>query len=137
MFLVSFHGLQEVIMIAGVSPLIKIVATVFIGLQFFFNSLIDFCFCWCWFSISLFSFFFFLFLECSLNVLVYLCVCTALPLNYSMLVYSYLPTPPLGKDMTQGQFLSGVQQVLSQSFPSPRLVASPRLKNLVCPTIYP
>ena len=24
-----------------------------------------------------------------------------------------------------------------QSFPSPRLVASPRLKNLVCPTIYP
>ena len=26
---------------------------------------------------------------------------------------------------------------LNQSFPSPRLVASPRLKNLVCPTIYP
>ena len=23
-------------------------------------------------------------------------------------VYSYLPTPPLGQDMTQGQFLSGV-----------------------------
>ena len=23
------------------------------------------------------------------------------------------------------------------SFPSPRLIASPRLKNLVCPTIYP
>ena len=50
---------------------------------------------------------------------------------------SYLPTPPLGQDMTQGQFLSGVQQVWIQSFPSPRLVASPRLKNLVCPTIYP
>ena len=49
----------------------------------------------------------------------------------------YLPTPPLGQDMTQGQFLSGVQQVWIQSFPSPRLVASPRLKNLVCPTIYP
>ena len=30
---------------------------------------------------------------------------------------SYLPTPPLGQDMT--------------------LVASPRLKNLVCLTIYP
>ena len=49
---------------------------------------------------------------------------------------TYLPTPPLGQDMTQGQFLSRVQQVLIQSFPS-RLVASPRLKNLVCPTIYP
>ena len=24
---------------------------------------------------------------------------------------SYLPTPPLGQDMTQGQFLSGVLQV--------------------------
>ena len=46
------------------------------------------------------------------------------------------PTPPLGKDMTQGQFLSGVKQVWIQSFPS-RLVASPMLKNLVCPTIYP
>ena len=35
----------------------------------------------------------------------------------------YLPTPPLGQDMTQGQFLSGVEQVWIQSFPSPRLVA--------------
>ena len=51
--------------------------------------------------------------------------------------WSYLPTPPLGQDMTQGQFLSGVQQVWIQSFPSPRLVVSPRLKNLVRPTIYP
>ena len=49
----------------------------------------------------------------------------------------YLPTPPLGQDMTQGQFLSGVWQVWIQSFPSPRLVASPRLKKLVRPTIYP
>ena len=39
--------------------------------------------------------------------------------------------------MTQGQFLCGVYQVWLQSFPSPRLVASPRLKNLVCPTILP
>ena len=52
-------------------------------------------------------------------------------------LYSYLPTPPLGQDMTQGQFLSGVLQVWIQSFLSPRLVASPRLKNLVCPTILP
>ena len=41
------------------------------------------------------------------------------------------------QDMTQGQFLSGVEQVWIQSFPSPRLVASTRLKNLVRPTIYP
>ena len=27
--------------------------------------------------------------------------------------------------------------IFKQSFPSPRLVASPRLKNPVCPTIYP
>ena len=51
--------------------------------------------------------------------------------------YPIYPTPPLGQDMTQGQFLSGVWQVWIQSFPSPRLVAPPRLKNLVCPTIYP
>ena len=51
--------------------------------------------------------------------------------------YTYLPTPPLGQDMTQGQFLSGVYQVWIQSFSSSRLVASPRLKNQVCPTIYP
>ena len=44
------------------------------------------------------------------------------------LLLSYL----LGQDMTQGQFLSGIQ-----SFPSPRLVDSPTLKNLVFPTIYP
>ena len=48
--------------------------------------------------------------------------------------YSYLPTPSLGQDMTQGHFLS---RVWIQSFPSPRLVASPRLKNPVCPPIYP
>ena len=47
----------------------------------------------------------------------------------------YLLTPPLGQDMTQGQFLSGVLQVSIQSIPSPRLVASPRLKNPVCPAI--
>ena len=53
------------------------------------------------------------------------------------ILWSYLPIHLLGQDMTQGQFLSGVQQVWIQSCPSPRLVASPRLKDLVCPTIYP
>ena len=51
--------------------------------------------------------------------------------------YHIYPTPSLGQDMTQGQFLSGFLQVLIQSFPPARLVASPRLKNPVCPTIYP
>ena len=32
---------------------------------------------------------------------------------------SYLPTPPLGQDMTQGQFLNGVWQIWIQSFHSP------------------
>ena len=50
---------------------------------------------------------------------------------------SYLPTPPLGEDMTQGQFFKRSLTGLNSDFPSPRLVASPKLKNLVCPTIYP
>ena len=53
------------------------------------------------------------------------------------LFYHIYQTPPIGQDMTQAQFLSGVQKAWIQSFPSPWLVASPRLKNLVCPTIYP
>ena len=28
--------------------------------------------------------------------------------NQKQYLFSYLPTPPLGQDMTQGQFLSGV-----------------------------
>ena len=28
--------------------------------------------------------------------------------TFKTIIYSYLPTPPLGQDMTQGQFLSGV-----------------------------
>ena len=39
------------------------------------------------------------------------------------------PTPLLEQDMTQGQFLSRVYQVWIESFPSPRLVASLRLKK--------
>ena len=46
--------------------------------------------------------------------------------------YSFLPTPPLGQDMTQAEF-----NRFEFSFPPPRLVATPRLKNVVCPTIYP
>ena len=40
--------------------------------------------------------------------------------------------------MTQGQFFSsGVQWIWIQSFHSPRLAALPKLKNPLCPTIYP
>ena len=35
----------------------------------------------------------------------------------------YLPTPSHEHDVTQIQILSGVQQVLIQNFPSPRLIA--------------
>ena len=49
---------------------------------------------------------------------------------------SYLPTPPLEQHMTQGQFLSGVEQVWIQSFPSLSLVATRRQKKSVWPTIY-
>ena len=38
---------------------------------------------------------------------IYWCSIEILEINCS----SYLPTPPLGQDMTQGQFLSGVLQV--------------------------
>ncbi len=31
--------------------------------------------------------------------------------DYLTKMGNYLPTPPLGQDMTQGQFLSGVKQV--------------------------
>ncbi len=56
---------------------------------------------------------------------------------FSSRLLSYLLTPPLRQEMTQGQFLSGVQQVWIQSFPSPRLVASPRLKNPSLPYYLP
>ena len=51
-------------------------------------------------------------------------------------IYHIYPTPPLGQDMTQGQFFKAEFNRF-EVCPSPRLVASPRLKNLVCPTIYP
>ena len=40
------------------------------------------------------------------------------------------------QDVTQGQFLSGVQLVWNQSFLIPRLVSLPRLKNSIFPTTY-
>ena len=46
-------------------------------------------------------------------------------------------TSPHEQDVTQGQFLSGVWYVWIQSFPSPRLVAIPKLKNPAYTTIQP
>ena len=56
-----------------------------------------------------------------------------------MISVKYLFIQPLcyKENVTQGQFLSDVQMVWIQYFPSPRLVTIPNLKRLVCPTIYP
>ena len=52
--------------------------------------------------------------------------CSPCQLGSQILLSNHIyPNPPLGQDMTQGQFLSGVYQVWIQSFPSPRLVALP------------
>ena len=53
-----------------------------------------------------------------------------------MIIYIYL-TPLHKQKSTQGQFLSKVKHVRIQSFPSPELIALPRLKNPVCSTICP
>ena len=37
----------------------------------------------------------------------YMCVCVCVDINF-INRKSYLPTPPLGQDMTEGQLLSGV-----------------------------
>ena len=42
------------------------------------------------------------------------------------------PPPHHEQDVTQGQFLSWVQLIRIQSFPSPRLVGIPRFKSSVC-----
>ena len=46
------------------------------------------------------------------------------------------PTPPLEQDMTQGHFFK-FSRFEFRVFLLLGLAASPRLKNLVCPTIYP
>ena len=50
--------------------------------------------------------------------------------------YHIYPTHPLGQDMTQGQlFKAEFNRFEFRVFLL--LVDSPRLKNLICPTIYP
>ena len=82
-----------------------------------------------------------LFIDMSANVLTIVFTIISCYIKWyltSMLFYCiYLSTPWYKQDMTQSQlFLSRVQQVCIQSFPSPRLVAIPRLKSPVFPTIY-
>ena len=48
----------------------------------------------------------------------------------------YLSTPLHGPNVIQGEFLSRNKQIWIQSFPSLKLAAEPRLKNLVSPTVY-
>ena len=52
-------------------------------------------------------------------------------------VYHIYPIPPLGQDMTQGQCFKRSLTGLNSEFFLLLDVASPRLKNLVCPTILP
>ena len=66
-----------------------------------------------------------------------MCVCVFVFVFVSLCeayIYIYIY---MGQDMTQGQFLSGVLQVLIQGFPSPRLVALPRLKSPSLPYYLP
>ena len=51
--------------------------------------------------------------------------------------WSYLPNPSTRAGYDTRSIFKWSLQVWIQSFPSPRLVASPRLKNPVYPTIYP
>ena len=60
-------------------------------------------------------------------------------------ILPYLPTPPLGQDMTQGQFFKRSLTDLNSEFSFsetscltklPHQVASSRLKKSVCPTIH-
>ena len=57
----------------------------------------------------------------------------------TIIMFLYILNPPLyiARDVTQDQFLSGVKLVWIKSFPFPRLVAKPKLKKKVYPTIYP
>ena len=55
--------------------------------------------------------------------------------EFQLISYNHVyPTLPLGQYITQGQFFKrGFNRFEFIVFPSPKLVASPRLKNLVCP----
>ena len=50
---------------------------------------------------------------------------------------SYLPNPSARAGYDTRSIFKAEFSRFEFSFPSPRLVASPRLKSLVCPTIYP
>ena len=52
------------------------------------------------------------------------------------MVYVFTLFFPCLLDMARGQFLRKLKQVWLESFPSLCLIAKPRLKNPVCPTIY-
>ena len=73
---------------------------------------------------------------------VFVCVCVCVRERErereSEWMYVYIFTQPLRhkQNMTQSQFLSGVKLVWIQKFPSSKLVAEPKLKKLVGPTIY-
>ena len=70
---------------------------------------------------------------------IYICACVCVCVYYSVLLVLIIFTNPstrAGYD-TRSIFERSLTGLNSEVFPSPRLVASIRLKNLVCPTIYP
>ena len=65
-----------------------------------------------------------------------LCMCVYIINIYIYIyIYIYTPTPLYKLDMTQGQFFKQFNR-FRFSFLSSRLVAIPRLKISICPTIY-
>ena len=51
-------------------------------------------------------------------------------------MYEFNQLRPSWAECNKKSILSEVKLVWIHSFPSPKLVAKPRFKNLVCPTIY-
>ena len=63
-------------------------------------------------------------------------ICTHTHTHTYIYIYGGYLTPLHEQNLTEGQYLSGVLQVLIQSFPSSRLDGIARLKSSVCPTLY-
>ena len=71
------------------------------GVVVFFVLFFLFCFFFCFLSLELGSF------KISKQAAPYFLPCAKNDMLIYFVNYSYLPTPPLGQDITQGQFLSG------------------------------
>ena len=64
-----------------------------------------------------------------------MCVCPHTCVYVCVHIYIYIYIYIFTNPSVQAGY--DTRSIFKWNFPSPRLVASPRLKNLVCPTIYP